>query len=103
MIEKLKEVIPRQLFTIPLQQSNWRQDNCKRNNICNEKRRFSQMLWWRRNKKKKTTRKAKTWKEKMREIGNVEIPQEAFLSVLKLDDEKNRPKGTSLLGEERIF
>lgn len=36
---------------------------------------------------RKIIRKTKRGKKKMREIGNVEIPQEAFLSVLKLDDE----------------
>ena len=45
------------------------------------------MLWWRYYKKEKTIRKTKKRKKKMREIGNVEIPQEAFLSVLKLEDE----------------
>ncbi len=45
------------------------------------------MLWWRYYKKEKTSGKTKRKeRKKMRQIGNVEIPQQAFMAVLKLND-----------------
>ena len=44
-------------------------------------------LIWKISRKKKLLEKQKEGKKRMRQIGNVEIPQKAFMSVLKLDDE----------------
>ena len=73
MCEKLKEEIPRQLFEIPIQAA-MRKDvlaKCYGGDI---------------SRKKKLLEKQKEGKKRMRQIGNVEIPQKAFMSVLKLDD-----------------
>ncbi len=55
MVEKLKTVIPRKLFKIPLQAAIRRSNYCKRNNICYEKRCLSKMLWRRHYQKEKIT------------------------------------------------
>ena len=64
MVEKLKTCIPKQLFSIPLQAVVRRKNNCKRNNISNEKRCTCKMLWWRHIKKEKITWKTEKGKEK---------------------------------------